>query len=302
MSSSNIFLRSSAPAGVYKPPPCMAYDPNVRSPFGYEPSLIAGIVFSALFAVIFVWHVAQTFWHRNLFLGITFSLGAFGELGGWVGRAIANKCPYSVPLLEEQLVLLILAPTFTTAGIYCVLSMMVPIVGRDKSPLSPRTYLIIFIGADVLSLILQGIGGGMSASALGKDGNEWPGTYTMVAGIIFQLVVLVIFTVFFQWVMFRAMRQVMNDPPLRNIYIAVNLSILFLVIRGIFRSVELLQGWRGYLFTHEIYTIVLDAVMVLLSLLIFNIFNPGLLLKKAKKNPSPASLELESGTEDRESK
>ncbi|KAB8233918.1 RTA1 domain-containing protein [Aspergillus alliaceus] len=249
-------------------------------------------MFTVLYAIVFVWHFGQTLQHKNLFLGITFSLGAFGEFGGWLGRAIAYRCPYSVTLLEEQLVLLILAPTFTTAGIYCILSMIVPILGREKSPLNPRSYLIIFIGADFLSLILQGIGGGMSASALSKDGNEWPGTYTMVVGIIFQLVSLCIFAIFFEWVMFRAISQIMSNPQLRNLCIAVNLSILFLLIRGVFRSVELLQGWRGYLFTHEIYMIVLDAVMVLLSLLVFNIFNPAVLIAKAGKTSVSTFVEL----------
>lgn len=58
------------------------------------------------------------------------------------------------------------------------------------------------------------------------------------------------------------------------------------------RSTELLQGWRGYLFTHEIYTIVLDAVMVLLSLLVFNIFNPAILIAKARKASVSTSAEL----------
>lgn len=67
----------------------------------------------------------------------------------------------------------------------------------------------------------------------GKDGNEWPGTYTMVAGIIFQLVSLCIFAILFQCVMFRAIAQIMRDPHRRNLCIAKNLSIVFLLIRGV---------------------------------------------------------------------
>lgn len=37
-------------------------------------------------------------------------------------------------------------------------------------------------------------------------------------------------------------------------------------LRGFYRSVELVQGWRGYLISHESYVIGLDAVpMVLVS-------------------------------------
>ncbi|KAE8384593.1 RTA1 like protein-domain-containing protein [Aspergillus alliaceus] len=221
-----------------KVPDCHVYDTNIHSSFGYRPLIAAGIVFT-------------------------------------LGRAIAYRCPDSVILLEEQLVLLIL-------GIYCILSMMVSVLGKEKSLLNRRSYLIIFIR----------IGGDMSASTLDKDGNELPGTYTMAAGIIFQLVSLCIFAIFFQCVMFRAITQIMRDPHLRDFCIAVNLSIVFLLIRGVFRSIELLQGWRGYLFTHEIYAIILDAVMVLLSLLVFNIFNPAILIAKARKASVSTSVEL----------
>ena len=35
-------------------------------------------------------------------------------------------------------------------------------------------------------------------------------------------------------------------------------------LRGFYRSVELIQGWRGYLITHESYVIGLDAVPMVL--------------------------------------
>jgi hypothetical protein len=60
-------------------------------------------------------------WHKNLFFGIAFSLGAFGEFGGWMGRAIAYKCPYSATLLEEPLVTLIL-DTLSSLYLICILN------------------------------------------------------------------------------------------------------------------------------------------------------------------------------------
>ncbi|KAF5857768.1 hypothetical protein ETB97_005299 [Aspergillus alliaceus] len=275
-----LFLRATSPTPI-KVPDCHVYDKSIRSPFGYQPSLVASIMFTVLYAIVFVWHFGQTLQHKISSWALLSHLGHSGNLADGLDAQLPTDAPTQLP-----------SPTFTTAGIYCILSMIIPILGREKSPLNPRSYLIIFIGADFLSLILQGIGGGMSASALSKDGNEWPGTYTMVVGIIFQLVSLCIFAIFFEWVMFRAISQIMSNPQLRNLCIAVNLSILFLLIRGVFRSVELLQGWRGYLFTHEIYMIVLDAVMVLLSLLVFNIFNPAVLIAKAGKTSVSTFVEL----------
>jgi hypothetical protein len=71
---------------------------------------------------------------------------------------------------------------------------------------------------------------------------------------------------------------------------------------GIYRSIELVQGWTGYLITHreyhsssgrtrlthpvEIYQNVLDGIPMFIAVAIFNVFNPGYLLpKKAKWGP-----------------
>lgn len=44
------------------------------------------------------------------------------------------------------------------------------ILGPEYSRLSPRNYVIVFVVIDVLSLILQGVGGGMSGAAAGGAG------------------------------------------------------------------------------------------------------------------------------------
>ena len=56
-----------------------------------------------------------------------------------------------------------------------------------------------------------------------------------------------------------------------------------MIIRGIYRSIELLQGWRGYLITHERYAIALEGCMMIIAVAIFNVFHPGRLIANAKK-------------------
>lgn len=89
-------------------PECFPYHPDIPTPFGYRPSLAAGITFTIVFMGLFVAHAWQTIRNRNLWLGAAFSLGAFGEFTGWLGRAVAYRCPYSVKLLEMQLASLVM--------------------------------------------------------------------------------------------------------------------------------------------------------------------------------------------------
>lgn len=56
--------------------------------------------------------------------------------------------------------------------------------------------------------------------------------------------------------------------------LAITVSVLAVYVRCIYRVIELAQGWRGYLITHEVYLMVLDALMMAIAGLIFIPFHP----------------------------
>lgn len=47
------------------------------------------------------------------------------------------------------------------------------------------------------------------------------------------------------------------------------------MIRSIFRVVEYLQGFSGYLLSHEAYLYIFDAVLMFCAMVIFNIVHPS---------------------------
>lgn len=153
-------------------------------------------------------------------------------------------------------------------------------MGRQYSPIAPNLYLWIFCTCDFLSLLLQAAGGGIASAESDKvGGNTAIGTNIMVAGIIFQMVSLTAFVYFF--VLFLVRTRKLKVPRAINLLTAATtLSLAAIYIRSVYRTVELLQGWRGYLITHERYFIVLDGVMVAICGGIFVFLNPGVLLKK----------------------
>ena len=165
------------------------------------------------------------------------------------------------------------APCFYSAGIYYLLGQLVSQYGRDYSPISPRTYLITFIGFDVLSIAIQGTGGGLasSASSTSPPGNTAPGTHTMLAGIIIQLVSMSVFCILWLYYIWAA-RSLSYSRALATATTAVATLIL---IRNFYRSVELGQGWNGYLITHEVYFCVLDGALMAPAPIILNIWYPA---------------------------
>ena len=180
------------------------------------------------------------------------------------------------------MLLCVVAPNFITAGIYVILSRIIPLVGTEKSPIRPRTYLYLFIAIDIVSLAIQAAGGGKAAAGFSKGTDTSVGTNIMVAGIIFQLVSIVVFEVLFCIVTFRALPRIRASKPLSLLCGVTTISVACILVRSVYRTIELLQGWRGYLITEERYFIALDGTMILVSLLVYNLLNPGELLRKAE--------------------
>ena len=67
---------------------------------------------------------------------------------------------------------------------------------------------------------------------------------------------------------------------------ATMLSVTCVMIRGVYRSIELLQGWTGYLIENERFEIALDGAMIVAAVAVFNFCNPGVLLGRARAGTS----------------
>jgi len=151
-------------------------------------------------------------------------------------------------------------------------------MGHQYSPITPKLYLWIFCTCDFISLVLQAIGGGLASSNV-PNNSSTTGTHIMVSGVIFQLASISVFVYFFALFWLRT-RAVEVPRSITVLTYATIVALLAIYVRSIYRTVELLQGWNGYLITHQTYFIVLDSIMVAIAGGIYNIFSPGILLKR----------------------
>ncbi|KAI2792759.1 hypothetical protein POX_b02802 [Penicillium oxalicum] len=257
---------------------CHAKIPGIHTSYGYVSSLGAGIAFCTLFGLTMVAHTVQFCWKRTWWCAV-FTVGAFVELLGWAGRTWSSECPYNSTAFLMQISTLIMAPTFFAAGIYVLLGRFIQILGPESSILKPSLYLWIFCTCDFISLLLQAIGGGMASAEADKvDGDTKPGTNIMVAGIVFQLFAITVFVLcaadFVRRTLRRRLLQSLKGSVLPLLG-AMVFSVLCLYVRSIYRTIELLQGWSGYLITHEKYFIALDGAMMVAAVVVFNVIHPG---------------------------
>lgn len=145
--------------------------------------------------------------------------------------------------------------------------------GTDISPIPPKWYTYIFVSCDFLSLVLQGAGGGIASTAAGANKSPQPGTNVMLAGLGFQVFTLIVFIALCAEYARRVMQRVRSGGQLdpvhtklrqskrfRGFLAALSLSTICILIRSIFRVVEMAEGWSGALMADQTLFFILEGV------------------------------------------
>jgi hypothetical protein len=153
--------------------------------------------------------------------------------------------------------------------------------GAQYSFLKPKTYLWTFCTCDVLSLLIQAGGAAIASEEAEKNKSTKLGSNVIVAGIIFQLITMLSFSVCGISFLVRSR----NAPQPKETIVTYGAIIAFICvfIRNCYRTVAFLQGWTGFLSSHEVYFIVLDACMILIATIALNICDPATLLRDDDK-------------------
>ncbi|CAH2450855.1 Putative integral membrane transporter or flippase [Komagataella phaffii CBS 7435] len=234
--------------------------------------------------------------------GGNMALAIVMEFAGYVGRTVSAKDPVLVDPFLDQIISLTLAPAFIMGGIYYMLAKLCSIFGEGHSKLKPMSYAKIFIICDLVSIIIQAVGGGMAASAAANYENADTGTHIMVAGLAFQVASMTLFLYFWFdmcysiYKVYRTsenpddefndeFKDIRQRPMFNTFPVAITLSTLFVYVRCIYRVAELSEGWRGHLITEEIYFLILDSLMMCLAIVIMLIYFPGFVFGKDSHIP-----------------
>lgn len=206
------------------------------------------------------------------------------------------ECSSLIPRFPQngfllQIICLTIAPAFFAAGIYLTLSRIVITFGASNSRIKPQSFPRIFIPCDIISLVLQAIGGGMASVASNNHKSPDTGDHIMVAGLAFQVFTLGVFILLctdFAFTTMRNTREVGADEALdashaklrasmkfKGFLVALAIATICIFIRSIYRVIELSQGWEGELIKNQTYFIVLEGAMVIVAVLALNAFHPG---------------------------
>ena len=255
------------------------YCPVSDSVYGYFPALGASITFLILFAIALALHLYQGLRHRTWWFMGSMIIGCVCEILGYGGRILLWQDPFSFNGFMLQITMITLGPAFFSAAIYFTLSKIVVYLGREYSRLTPRAYYWIFIPCDLISLSLQGSGGGLSNSS---DGSSQIGVDVAVAGLSFQVLTLCIFIALavdftVRFVKGRKRSGTKDRLPTQfRIFVAfLSLAIVLILIRCIYRIDELSDGYSGPLIHNQGLFIGLEGVMIIIAAFCPNLAHPG---------------------------
>ncbi|KAJ2935028.1 hypothetical protein H1R20_g2081, partial [Candolleomyces eurysporus] len=256
----------------------------------------------SFFGVSTMWHTGSAVYRRMWWLFPTVVLCGVMEVLGWSARLWSHYEPLNDVPFQIQIVSTILAPTPLLAATFVIFGEIIRRTGQIYSRLSPRNYTIFFCTADVVSLVIQGVGGGLAATADPRTNGRSPetGGRVMLGGIAFQLAVMVVFCIcgaefivrYVKDLPLRAVETVDSQDSLvlskrgelttklKVMLYALTFSTIVLFIRAVYRLIELADGWNGRIISTEVYFNVLDGAMVVLAIYTLNFIHPGYFVYK----------------------
>ncbi|KAF9552161.1 RTA1-domain-containing protein [Agrocybe pediades] len=270
------------------------FDPDYKHAafalYRYAPSLAGCIVFCVLFTLTTGLHSLQLFRTRTWYM-IPFAIGGLFELVGYAARAVsASQEPGFWTLLPYilQSVFLLVAPALFAASIYMILGRIILLTDGEKKAIIRRSWLTkLFVSGDVLSFLMQSTGGALMATASSDPSKQKLGENVIIGGLFVQLIVFGLFIVvagIFHLRLARSPTAASRQPHVRwRTYLTVLYTTSFLIlIRSLFRVIEYLQGYNGFLLTTEAFLYVFDATLMFLTMAVMNWQHPseiGMLLR-----------------------
>ncbi|RGP63808.1 hypothetical protein FSPOR_8415 [Fusarium sporotrichioides] len=193
-------------------------------------------------------------------------------VGYGIRASARNKTNKIMPYAAQNMFILV-APALFAASIYMVLGRIIRGLNADRhSLLKPTKLTKTFVLGDVLSFMIQGGGGGMSAIQ-NATLSKWAERIVII-GLVIQIVIFGLFCVVS--VVFH--RRMSRTPTAESIgtlipwestlYMLYAVSFLIMV-RSIFRVIEYAQGLTGYALSHEWTLYVFDTLLMWVVTVIF---------------------------------
>lgn len=260
--------------------------PLVCAHIHYLPTVPGNATYAGIFGVLLVAQLVFGIRFKTWGFMVGMICGLILEVVGYIGRIMLHHNPFNFNNFIIYLVPLTIAPAFLAAGVYLCLSRIIVANGSHISRFSPRTYALCFMIFDFISLVLQGAGGGIAATANTNSGSN-AGRSIMVAGVVFQVVSLLTFMLLVAEFMWRLRNvpesskdsrfgQLRATRKFQWFIYAIWIATILIFVRSVYRVAELQQGFGGPIAQKQVLFMILEGPMIFLAVTALTILHPGI--------------------------
>lgn len=138
----------------------------------------------------------------------------------------------------------------------------------------PGRVISTFVGLDAIVEILTGNGAAKIANFDNSAEQKKIGNGLIRASLLLQIVLFALFISLEVIFHMRLVKAKIMTAKLRTIVILLYTSSALILIRNIFRCIEVWQGYTGYLQRHEAFLYVFDVGLMLVNTIMLNIWHP----------------------------
>lgn len=181
-----------------------------------------------------------------------------------------------------------MSPVFFAAAIYVMISKIIYYIAPSYSRAKPNFIYWFFITVDIISLILQAVGGAMSSTS---NGSSKVGVDIALAGLSFQVITLFFFAVVCidYAIRSRSVWSATKLPRSFKIFASfLSLATLLIWVRCCYRIYELSEGYSmdSEALRDEPLFIGLEMVLVLLAAYCLIVAHPGPVFVRGPAGPA----------------
>ncbi|KAF2471871.1 uncharacterized protein BDR25DRAFT_333856, partial [Lindgomyces ingoldianus] len=267
--------------GYVPPDACNSY-------YSYSPSFAAAVAFAVLFGIVTIAQTSQAFVYRKGFCWVII-MACCWEWASFITRALGSHNQQSLALAFVSQLLFLLAPLWINAYAYMTAGRLIWTFHPLKKIYGIKAISIgkYFVWLDILSFLVQGIGGSMLSPGSSADTQKL-GKNIYMTGVGIQGAFILLFTVLIArfHVEYLRLQNTGAVPTAKNkkwmwLTCALYVVLALIIMRIVFRLIEFSAGVdiSNPLPYHEIYALILDAFPMLLGIVILTVIHPGMVLQ-----------------------
>ncbi|KAJ5524681.1 hypothetical protein N7494_011331, partial [Penicillium frequentans] len=263
--------------------------------YDFVPSEGAAIAFAVIFFATMAAHGFQLFRTKTWFF-IPFLIGL-------ISYSSTQYPGYTIAPMLIQYILILVAPALLAASIYMEFGRIILVTNGENYTIIRRTWLTkIFVCGDIISFVVQFGGAGM----LANTSTASSGPNIMRIGVVIQILFFGLFLItiiIFHVRLVKRGSATLYTVPWKRHVMASYASGTLILIRSVFRLVEFSEftgSTEGPIEKYEWMSYVFDAVMILITSVIYNWIHPSEMIPYLPSEQVSTDMEMlaETGEKD----